>query len=46
MYNYQGNALLGEVEESRMLVETADRARRAAEQELVECREKVRYSDR
>jgi len=37
----RGNALIGEVEESRMLVETADRARRAAETELVECREKV-----
>ncbi len=37
-----GNALVSEVEESRLLVETADRARRAAEMELNECRDKVR----
>ena len=38
---FAGNALMSEVEESRLLVETADRARRAAEAELIECRDRV-----
>jgi len=35
----KGNALSGEVDESRMLVDTADRARRSAEAELIESRD-------
>jgi len=37
----KGNALTGEVEETRMLLDTADRARKAAESELQECRESI-----
>merc|ERR1740128_748809 len=37
----KGNALTGEVEETRMLLETADRAKRAAQQEAAESRETV-----
>ena len=36
-----GNALAGEVEEARMLLESADRARRGAEAELADCRDSI-----
>ncbi len=37
-----GNALAGEVEESRMLVDSAERARRGAETELADCRDRIK----
>ena len=43
LYFSKGNALSGEVDESRMLVDTADRARRSAEAELIESRDTLRY---
>ena len=37
----RGNALAGELEEARMLLDTAERSRKSAEMEVAECRENI-----
>ena len=37
----RGNALAGELEEARMLLDTAERSRKSAELEVAECRENI-----
>ena len=37
----RGNALAGELEEARMLLDTAERSRKSAEMEVAECRESI-----